>query len=175
MAFDESLFDESLFNDSPTTTSGDWTLGALWTITSFCAKQGMYGLGREADGITGDSDVVNNTPINVDPGQTLFTSFWLKGTVGADGTISFGFSFYDADGAFLSSIFIDSTGFPVYWTQFDGNITVPAFAATAVPTIRATNHLTGIWCVDNVLAVTSGGHFVLSSLKHYYSPYSAFR
>lgn len=174
--FDSPLFNEVLFDEGAAPTPNvDWDLGDLWSITSFCAKEGLYGLGRQADGITGSSDTTSNNPITVRPGQTLFASFWLRGSGGADGTISVGFSFYDSSGTLLSSDFVDSTGSPTVWTQFTGNISVPAFAATAVPTVRATSHLTGIWCLDNIFATASGGHFVLSSLKSYWSDYCSYR
>ncbi len=152
-----------------------WTLGALWAISVICAKQGNYGLQRSANGSTGDSDVTSTEPFEVSPGQTLFTSFWVKAGVGADGAIGFGYAFYNSVGTFLSESFITTSSFPADWLQVVGNITVPNFAATAVPIVRALNNLHGLWCVDLVFANKSGGNFSISSLKHYYDRYVEYR
>lgn len=152
-----------------------WDLGLLWSISVICAKQGTYGLQRTGDGVHGSSDTTSTSPFTVTPGQTLFTSFWVKAGVNADGVIGFGYSFYNAAGVFLSSSFIETSSFPSAWTQIVGNITTPNFAATAVPVVRATGHLHGIWCVDAVFGLKSGGNWVLSSIKHYYDEYTAYR
>ncbi len=159
----------------PPPTNLKWTLGSLWAVTVICAKQGNYGLQRSANGSTGSSDVTSTEPFAVDPGDTLFTSFWVKAGAGADGTIGFGYSFYDSSAAFLSSQFITTSTFPPDWFQIVGNVTVPNFAATAVPIVRATGHLHGLWCMDLVFANKSGGNFSLSSLKHYWDQYIDYR
>lgn len=152
-----------------------WTLGNLWQISVICAKNGLYGLQRNGNGALGSSDVTSLNPFAVTQGSTLFTSFWIKAGVNADGQIGFGFSFYNAANALISSQFIKTNSFPSDWLQVVGNITVPNFAVTAVPVVRSFNHLNGFWCVDSVFAVTSGGNFTLSALRHYYSERESFR
>ena len=152
-----------------------WTLGALWSISVICAKQGSYGLQRTSNGILGSSDTTSSAPFDVTAGQTLFTSFWVKAGVGANGVIGFGYSFYNSAGVFLSSSFIETSSFPSDWLQIIGNITVPNFAATAVPVVRATGNTTGFWCVDSVQGTKSGGHWTLSSVKHYFSDFVSYR
>ncbi len=152
-----------------------WTLGVLWQVSTICAKNGLYGLQRSGNGVTGSSDVTSTHPFTVGAGDTLYTSFWLKAGVNADGFISFGFVFKDTNGATVSSQFVNGSGFSQTWTQFTGNIVVPFGAVTATAVVRATNHLNGFWCVDSVFAITSGGNFTLSALKHYYSEYELFR
>ena len=153
-----------------------WTLGALWQLSTLCANIGVYGIRRTADGVTGSSDVTSTSPFSVTPGITLFTSFFSNSSGGADGQMGFGFAFYDSSSSLISTLFIETVGSPpTSWTQTVGNITVPNFAATAVPIVRSFNHLHGTWCVDSVSAITSGGNFVLSALRHYYSEYQKYR
>lgn len=159
----------------PPPTNLQWDLGVCWLISVICAKQGTYGLQRTGDGVHGDSDTTSTSPFTVAAGQTLFTSFWVKAGVNADGVIGFGYSFYNAAGVFLSSSFIETSSFPASWLRIVGNISVPNFAVTAVPVVRATGHLTGIWCVDLVQGTRSGGFFVVSSIKHYYDEYTSYR
>lgn len=159
----------------PVPTLTAWTLGALWTVSTICAKQGLYGLQRTADGVTSTSDVTATAALDVAPGDILYTAFWAKAGGGANGTISFGFAFYDSSGVLLLSSFVDSSGASTSWTQFIGNITVPPFAVSAIPIVRATGHTAGIWCVDTVYSVISGGNFSLSMLRHYHSPFVSYR
>lgn len=153
----------------------DWTLGLLWVISTICAKQGTYGLQRTANGITLASNVTSTHSFTVVAGQTIFTSFFVKASVNADGVIGFGYEFYNSAGVLLSTSTIDTTTFPSAWTQVLGNITVPNFAVTAVPIVRATGHTMGFWCVDSVLATRTGGHWSLSSIKHYWSDFTSYR
>jgi hypothetical protein len=152
-----------------------WALGALWQISVICAKQGSYGLQRSANGITGSSDTTSTAPFTVTAGQTLFTSFFVKASVGANGVIGFGYAFYNAASVLLSTSFISTTSFSTDWTQVVGNITVPNFAVTAVPIVRATDHTSGFWCIDSVLSSKSGGSWKLSSIKHYFSDFVSYR
>ncbi len=153
-----------------------WTLGPLWTNSVICARTGSFGLQRTGDGVHGDS-VVNTTPLVVVAGEMLFASVYVKGGSGVDGTIGFGFAFYDSGGAFLSSAFVDTTGFSTSWVQLARTFTVPTFGVLAIPLIRALNHFTGIWCVDTALVTRAGGsqRWKLSSLKHYWSDYTSYR
>ncbi len=151
-----------------------WTLGPLWSISVICAKQGTYGLQRTANGVDGSSDVTSTAPFDVTAGETLFTSFWVKRGVNADGYISFGYLFYDVNGVFLSAGLLPGP-FPSGWTQYTGNIVVPNLAVSAVPVVRSTSHLHGFFCVDSVLSTRSGGRFSLSSIKHYFSDFTAYR
>ncbi len=160
---------------APADTSCCWELGALFSITSNCAYQGTYGLQRTADGVTTTSDAVNTTVINTASGQTYFLSFYAKGSNSADGEMSLGLKFFDSNGAFISFLGVPTTGSPTSWTQFLGNITAPANAVTARPAVRATNHLTGTWCVDQVVANLTGGYWILSGIKHYYDSYTLYR
>lgn len=153
-----------------------WTLGTLWSVTTLCVKNGLFGLQRTGNGITGSSDVTSNRPIIVSGGTCLFTSFWLKASVGTDGQIGFGYSFYDVNGVFISSLFIQSSGTPpTNWVQLSGNITIPTNAVTAIPVVRSFAQLAGTWCIDSVLGVIAGGNFTLSSLRHWWSERESYR
>ncbi len=70
-----------------------------------------------------------------------------------------------------------STGSPTVWTKFEGTITVPADAVTAVPIVQVIGHLANgsVWCIDDVFAVRSGGNFILSSVKSYWDSYTSYR
>src|SRR6266550_3899476 len=160
---------------SPPPPAIAWTLGALWTLSVTCARSGTYGLRRTADGITASSDATSTHPFAVTPGETLFTSFWVRSGVGADGQIGVGYAFRDSAGTLLSYSFVETTSAPSVWTKFAGNIVVPSFAATATPIIRSFNNLHGIWCVDTLSAFAPGGNFVLSAIKHYFSDYTDYR
>jgi hypothetical protein len=173
--FGDPLFDEVLFDEGAGPSNSKWDLGLDWTIISACARRGIFGLSRIGDGVNGDSDATSTEPFEVVEGQSYYLSFWLKGDGSADGTISLGFAFYNSANVFISDAFIDSTGSPTVWTQFQGNIIVPVSAVTAVAIVRATNHLTGQWCVDTLFASVAGGHWVLSSIKHYSSPFTSYR
>ncbi len=148
-----------------------------WSITEACARQGHFGLQHTADG----SDAIANNKISstngltVVAGWTLYTYLFIKGSGGADGLVGVGFQFYDVNGVYLSEDSILSTGSPVVWTQFVGTITVPAGAVTAYPFVQVIEHRTGIWCIDDVFAVRSGGQFLISSIKHYFDDYTSYR
>lgn len=159
----------------PPPPTPSWTMGAQWAISTICAKQGSFGLQRTGSAITPSSDVTSTVPFDVVQGQTIFTSFFAKASVGADGVIGLGYAFYNSAGTLLSSSFIDTTGFSTSWTEYLGNITVPNFAVTAVPIVRATGHTAGFWCVDSVRGTLSGGNWVLSSLRHYFSDFVSYR
>lgn len=153
-----------------------WTLGPLWQLSVICAKNGLFGLQRSANGSLGSSDVTSTKPFAVTAGSTLFTSFFVKGGVNADGQIGFGFSFYNSVGTFISSQFIQTSGTPPStFTQIVGNIIVPNFAVLAVPVVRSFSNLNGFWCVDSVFAVTAGGNFILAVIKHWWTDYVLFR
>lgn len=153
-----------------------WELGELWTQSPLCARLGNYGLRRVANGILGTSDANSTTQLEVEAGQVYFLRFWYKTSGGADGTYSFGFKFYDSSSVFLSEASIGSgVSQPTDWTEVAGNITVPVNAVLATPYVRATNHLAGTVCIDSVYATRGGFHFELSSIRHYFSPFSAFR
>ncbi len=152
-----------------------WNLGALWSITTLCAYQGTYGLQRTADGVLGTSDTTNTITLNTASGQTYFISFWAKGSGGADGLVELGFKFFDVNDNLISALFVPTTGSPTTWTQFLGNITAPANAVTAIPTIRAVGHFTGTWCIDQTYLILTGGYWILSGIKHYYDDYTAYR
>ena len=152
-----------------------WALGDLWSITTLCAYQGTYGLQRTADGITSTSDAVNSTVIGTSSGQTYFLAFYARSQDSANGVISLGLQFYDSNGDFISFLSVDTDSVPTDWTRFTGNVTAPANAFTASATIRATGHTTGTWCVDIVFVNLTGGYWVLSGIKHYYDPYTAYR
>jgi hypothetical protein len=155
-----------------------WTLGALWIQSIICAKNGLYGIQRTANGSLGSSDVTSTVPFSVTAGASLFASFWVKSSVAADGQIGFGLSFYNAANVLIGSTFVETTN-PASqyanWTQVFGNIPVPAFAVTAVPVVRSFSNLHGFWCVDSVFVITSGGNFELSALRHWYSERELFR
>ncbi len=174
--FNTPLFNQSLFNEGDSgPPCPKWDLGPLWQITTSCARKGMFGLSRIADGITADSDATSTQPITVLAGQQYYLSFWLKGDGTSNGVISFGFSFYNSSSSLISSEFIASSGSPTSWTNFQGNIIAPVGSVTAVAVVRATGHLVGTWCVDTLFASTAGGNFVLSWIKHYYDSYTLYR
>ncbi len=152
-----------------------WHLCDLFSISEDCAMTGTVGLRRTADGVLGGSDVISSTPITVVAGEVYFVEFFLRGSGGADGTISVGFDFYDENDIYLSSGYVTSTGSPVVFTSFTGTVTVPADAVTAVPVIKATNHLAGIWCISAIFSSLMDQFFVLSSIKHYFSDWISYR
>lgn len=149
--------------------------GDSWSASASCAMNGTVGLRRVADGVNGSSEVFSANPITVSAGQIYFVEFFLRGSGGADGTISVGFDFYNAAGTYISSLFVNSTGSPVAFTSFTGTVTVPAEAVTAVPVIKATNHLTGVWCIAALFAILTDQFFILSSIRHYFDEYTAYR
>lgn len=148
-----------------------------WDFSADCAREGAVGLRHRADGTaaTGNAKTTNLTPLTVEAGWTLYTYLYLKGSGGADGSVGFGFMFYDSDGVFLSEDYITSTGSPTVFTQFKGTITVPTDAVTAIPVVQVIGHLTGTWCIDDVYSIRSGGQFVVSSIKHYFDDYTSYR
>ncbi len=153
------------------------TPGAGWDFSETCARQGNFGLRHIADGTpeNANAKAASLTPITVEAGWTLFTYLYVKGSGGADGSVGFGFQFYDEDGVYLSEEYVFSTGSPTVWTKFEGNITVPADAVTAIPVVQVIDHLTGTWCIDDVFAVRAGGNFILSSVKSYFDNYTSYR
>lgn len=155
---------------TPPTTA--WTLGPLWSNSTICARNGIFGLQRTGDGVNGTS-IASTAPITVVAGGMLFATVYVKAGSGADGVIGFGFAFYNSTGGFLSQDFVETTGFSTSWVQLVKNFTVPAFAVMAIPIIRAVGHLTGLWCVDTAFVSRAAGsqRWKLSSLKHWYGPY----
>ncbi len=153
------------------------TPGAGWDFSETCARQGNFGLRHIADGTpeNANAKAASLTPITVEAGWTLFTYLYVKGSGGADGSVGFGFQFYDEDGVYLSEEYVFSTGSPTVWTKFEGNITVPAGAVTAIPIVQVIDHLHGTWCIDDVFAVRAGGNFILSSVKSYFDQYTSYR
>lgn len=152
-----------------------WQLCDLFTTSAACAMDGTIGLRRTADGVTGSSDAVSSTPITVVAGQVYFVEFFLKGSGGADGTISVGYDFYDVDNIYLSSAYVTSAGSPTVFTSFTGTVTVPANAVTAIAVIVANDHLTGIWCIAALFSVLMDNYFILSSIRSYFTDYSMYR
>ncbi len=152
-----------------------WELGPLWTVSTLCAHNSTNGLRRVADGVNGTSETVSLNPVTVTPGQVYFLEFLLRGSGGANGVVSMGLKFYDSAGAFLSESLISSTGSPTDWATFFGNVTVPVDAATAVVFFRAVGHLAGVWCISSPFAARADQWFSLSSLRHYYDNYAAYR
>ncbi len=152
-----------------------WQLCALFTTSPSCAMDGTVGLRRTADGVIGSSDAVSSNPITVVAGQIYFIEFFLRGSGGADGTVSVGYDFYDSTNTYLSSAYVTSTGSPTVFTSFTGIVTVPANAVTAVPVIVANNHLTGIWCIAALYSVLMDEYFILSSIRSYFTDYTAYR
>lgn len=152
-----------------------WILCSLFDTSAACAKDGVTGLRRVADGVIGSSNATNSTPLTVVAGQVYFVEFWLRGSGGANGTISVGYDFYNSSNVYISSSYINSTGSPVVWTSFLGNITVPAGAVTAVPKVKATGHLVGTWCINSLYSVLMDQQFVLSAIRHYYDQYDLYR
>lgn len=148
-----------------------------WDFTGACARTGSNGLRHIADGTTAGSNarVASTVPITVEEGWTLYISFYIKGSGGADGTVGFGFMFYDVDNVFLGEAFVTSSTLPTVWTQVNGSVTVPTGAVSAIPVIQVIGHLTGTWCVDDLYAIRSGGNFILSSLKGYWTDFISYR
>ncbi len=155
----------------------DWRPGPGWDFNSTCAHTGGLGLRHVADGTdaVANSKTANLNSITVEAGWVLYVAFWLKGSGGADGTVGFGFMFFDEDDVYISESYVTSNSFPTSWTQFQGNITVPAGAVRAVPVVQTIDHLTGTWCVDDVYTTRGGLHFILSSTKTYFDKYILFR
>ncbi len=148
-----------------------------WDFSGACAHEGSLGLRHRADGTdeVANSRVAALSDITVIAGQILYAAFWAKSSGSADGSIGLGFMFYDEDDVFLSEEFVMTDSFPTVFTQFKGTITVPTGAVRATPMVQTIGHLTGTWCIDDVYAIFSGGHFVLSSIKHYFDNYTAYR
>ncbi len=144
-------------------------------IVNTTGQNGVVGLRRVADGSLGTSDVVSSTPITVVAGQIYYIEFHLKGSGGANGTISVGFDFYDATNTYLSSAYVTSTGSPVIFTTFTGTVTVPFNAVSAVPVVKAVDHLVGTWCIAALFAVLLDSNFSLSSIKSYFSEFAGYR
>jgi hypothetical protein len=155
----------------------DWRPGPGWDFNSTCAHTGGLGLRHVADGTdaVANSKTANLNSITVEAGWILYVAFWLKGSGGADGTVGFGFMFFDEDDVYISESYVTSTSSPTSWTQFEGNITVPAGAVRAVPVVQTIDHLAGVWCVDDVYATRGGLHFILSSTKTYFDKYTLYR
>ncbi len=157
---------------------GTWIIpNGGWSITEACARQGHFGLQHTADGsdAIANNKISSNNGLTVVAGWTLYTYLFIKGSGGADGTVGIGFQFYDVNNIFLSESYIFSSGSPTTWTQFTGNITVPAGAVTAYPIVQVIEHRTGTWCIDDVYSVRSGGQFLISSIKHYFDDYTSYR
>ena len=148
-----------------------------WDFDNACARTGNRGVRHIADGTAegGNARVASTTPVDVEAGWTLYLSFWAKGSGGADGSIGFGFMFYDEDNVFVGEEFIMTDTFPTDFTEFVGTVVVPVGAVTGIPMIQVIDHLTGTWCLDDVYAIRQGGHFILSSIKHYFDQYIAYR
>lgn len=149
-----------------------WTLGALWTNTTVCARSGTYGLQRTGDGVHGDS-TVSTDPIDVEGGLELFAGVYVRASIGADGVIGFGFAYYDSGGILLSINLVSTSTIPTNWLQIADTFVGPAAAVIAIPLIRATGHFNGTWCVDTALVRRAGGqqNFKLSLLRHFWSEY----
>ncbi len=144
-------------------------------VVNTTGQNGVVGLRRVADGSLGTSDVVSSTPITVSAGQVYYIEFHLKGSGGANGTIGVGFDFYDATNTYLSSAYVTSTGSPVIFTTFTGTVTVPFNAVSAVPVVKAVDHLVGTWCIAALFAVLLDSNFSLSSIKSYFSEFAGYR
>ncbi len=148
-----------------------------WDFAGACARTGNTGVRHIADGTAAGSNarIASTTPVEVEAGWTIYISLYIKSSGGADGTVGFGFMFYDEDDLFLGEEFVLSDSFPTSWTQVNGVITVPTGAVSAIPVIQVIDHITGTWCIDDVYAIRSGGNFILASIKSYYSNYTSYR